>query len=68
MNELIGELSRHLPEYMDADTSAEKHAIIKHIFDFLVRNPVIDKKGSGESHPRQEPRHVKNHYNVRYTH
>ena len=68
MNELIGELSRHFPEYMDADTSAEKHAVIKHIFDFLARHPVIDKKGSGEAHPRQEPRHVKNHYNVRYTH
>ena len=68
MNELAGELSRHLPEYMDADKTAEKQAIIRHIFDFLVHKPVVDKKGSGESHPRQEARKVKNHYNVRYTH
>jgi len=68
MNELVGELSLYLPEYMDADTGSEKQSIIRHIFDFLIRKPVIDKKGCRESHPRQESRKVKNHYNVRYTH
>ena len=68
MNELMGALSRHFPEYMDADTSGEKQAIIRHILNFLLHKPVVDKKGSGESHPRNEARHVKNHYNVRTTH
>lgn len=68
MNELMGALSRHLPEYMDADTSDEKQAIIRHVINFLFHKPVVDKKGSGESYPRNEPRHVKNHYNVRFTH
>ena len=68
MNELMGALSRHFPEYMDADTPSEKQAIIGHIINFLFHKPVVDKKGSGESHPRNEARHVKNHYNVKYTH
>lgn len=68
MNELIGALSRHLPYYLDAETTQDGLKIIKHIFEFLIKNPVVDKKGCGESNPRKEPRKVKNHYNVRNTH
>ena len=68
MNELVGALSRHLPEYMDAETHTEKFCIIRHIIGFLIRRPVVDKKGTGESNPRQKPRNVKNHYNVKRTH
>lgn len=68
MNELMGALSRHLPEYMDADTSPEKQAIIRHVINFLIHKPVVDKKGTCESNPRKEARHVKNHYNVKNTH
>ena len=68
MNELMGALSRHLPEYMDAETHAEKYSIIRHIIGFLIRRPVVDKKGTGESHPRKKARNVKNHYNVKRTH
>ena len=68
MNELAGALSRYLPEYMDADSPKERFAVIKHIFDFLIKHRVVDRKGSGESNPRNVPRNVKNHYNIRYTH
>jgi len=68
MNELAGALSRHFPEYMDVDTTTQKLEIIKHIFTFAINNPVRDKKGCGESNPRQEPRNAKWHYNVKYTH
>ena len=68
MNELVGALSRHLPAYMDAETMHERLDVIKHIMRFLVCHRVVDKKGGGESNPRLEPRKVKNHYNVRYTH
>ena len=68
MNELVGALSRHFPDYMDADTNTEKFELLKHIFAFVIRNRVCDKKGCGESNPRQEPRKAKWHYNVKYTH
>ena len=51
MNELIGCLSRHLPEYMDADTDYEKFTVIHEIFEFAISHRVQDKKGSGESKP-----------------
>ena len=68
MNELIGVLSRDFPEYMDADTVSEKRSIIKHIFDFVVSHPVVDKKGSGESNPREQSRSTKYCYNFKFTH
>lgn len=36
MNELIGYLSRHFGEYMDADTLTQKFDIIRCIFDFSI--------------------------------
>ena len=68
MNELVGYLSRHFGEYMDADTLAEKFCIIRCIFDFAISHRVRDKKGSGESRPRMVPRKVKHHYNNKTTH
>ena len=68
MNELVGALSRNLPDYMDTDSTRERFDVIKHIFKFLLSHKVVDRKGSGESNPRTQPRNVKNHYNVRYTH
>lgn len=68
MNELVGHLSRHLPEYMDADTLTEKFSIIRDIFSFAISHRVQDKKGSGESNPRNIPRKVKHHYNNKATH
>lgn len=68
MNELMGALSRHLPNYIDAETPSERQSIIRHIFNFLVHKPVVDKKDIGESAPRTEPRHVKHHYNCKFTH
>lgn len=44
MNELVGYLSRHFDEYMDADTHAEKFSIIRCIFDFAISPRVRDKK------------------------
>lgn len=71
-NELIGAVSKRFPLYMDAymedSPQREKHAIIRDIFDFAIHHRVIDKKGTGESAPRQEPRKVKWHYNVKLTH
>ena len=51
MNELIGYLSRHFGEYMDADTLTQKFDIIRCIFDFAISHRVQDKKGSGASSP-----------------
>lgn len=68
MNELIGYLSRHFDEYMDADTHTEKFAIIRCILDFAISHRVQDKKGNGESNPRTQPRNVKHHYNNKTTH
>lgn len=68
MNELVGCLSRHIGEYMDADTDTEKCGIIRCIFDFAISHRVRDKKGSGESNPRTTPRKVKHHYNNKTTH
>ena len=68
MNELVGCISRHFPEYMEADTRAEKRAVIQYIFRFAISTRVRDKKGCGESHPRKEPRKVKHHYNNKATH
>ncbi len=68
MNELVGYLSRHIGEYMDADTDTEKYGIIRCIFDFAVSHRVRDKKGSGESNLRTTPRKVKHHYNNKTTH
>lgn len=62
-NELVGYLSRHFGEYMDADTLTEKFSIIRCIFDFAISHRVRDKKGSGESSLRTIPRKVKHHYN-----
>lgn len=68
MNELVGCTSRHFQEYMEADTGAEKRAVIKYIIGFAISTRVCDKKGSGESHPRKNPRQVKHHYNNKATH
>lgn len=68
MNEVIGILSRYFPDYMDACSNSEKRGILHHIFGFLIRHKVRDKKGIGESNPRNEPRAVKHHINVKYTH
>lgn len=67
-NEIVGCISRHLPEYLDSDTHYEDLAIVRHIIMFAIQNRVVDKKGSGESYPRNKPRAVKNHYNRRLTH
>ena len=68
MNELVGYLGRHLPEYLDADTLTEKFTIIQGIFRFAISHKVQDKKGCGESNPRTVPRNVKHHYNNKATH
>lgn len=68
MNELIGYLSRHFGEYMDADTLMQKFDIIRCIFDFAISHRVQDKKGSGVSSPRTVPRKAKHHYNNKTTH
>ena len=67
-NELVGYLSRHFGEYMDADTLTENFSIIRCIFDFAISHRVRDKKGSGESSLRTIPRKVKHHYNNKSTH
>ena len=67
-NELIGCISRHFQEYMDAETSAEKMSVIRYILKFAISHKVVDKKGTGESSPRPKPRDCKNHYNVKNTH
>jgi len=64
----MGYLSRHIDEYMDAETRSKKIQIIRAVYDFAIHHRVIDKKGSGETHPRQEPRKVKHHYNNKRTH
>ena len=56
MNELVGCISRHFPEYMEADTLDEKRAIIHYIIESAISNRVRDKKGCGESNPRKKPR------------
>ena len=68
MNELIGYLSRHFGEYMDAETLTQKFDIIRCIFDFAISHRVQDKKGSGVSSPRTVSRKVKHHYNNKTTH
>lgn len=68
MNELVGCLSRRLPEYMESDTLTEKFAVIQDIFTFAISHRVRDKKGCGESNPRNIPRKVKHHYNNKATH
>ena len=68
INELMGYLSRHIDEYMDAETRSEKAQIIRAVYDFAIHHRVIDKKGSGETQPRQGPRKVKHHYNNKRTH
>ena len=68
MNELIGYLSRHFGEYMDADTLTQKFDIIRCIFDFAISHRVQDKKGSVASSPRTAPRKVKHHFNNKTTH
>lgn len=68
MNELVGCISRHFPEYMEADTVSEKRAVVQYIFSFAISTRVRDKKGCGESNPRKEPRKVKHHYNNKATH
>ena len=67
-NELIGCISRHFPEYMDAETKDEKASVIRYILKFAISHKVVDKKGSGESSPRVKPRDCKNHYNSKSTH
>lgn len=68
MNELTGYLSRHISEYMDAETMSEKFAVIHAVFQFAISHRVWDKKGCGESAPRSDPRKVKHHYNSKRTH
>ena len=67
-NETVGALNSYLPDLIDAETSSERMHIIKHIFRFIIQNKVINKKGIGESNPRNIPRNVKNHMNVKTTH
>lgn len=68
MNELVGCLGRRLPEYMDSETLSKKFAVIRDIFSFAISHRVQDKKGCGESNPRNIPRKVKQHYNNKATH
>lgn len=68
MNGLVGYLSRHFGEYLDAATLREKFSIIRCIFGFAISHRVRDKKGSGESNPRTVPRKTKHHYNNKTTH
>lgn len=68
MNELVGCLSRRLPEYMDSETPTEKLTVIRDIFSFAISHRVRDKKGWGESNPRNIPRKVQHHYNNKATH
>ena len=68
LNELIGCISRHMPEYLDSDSESEKHDIIRYILAFAMRNKVVNRKGSGDSNPRGTPRSVKHHYNRKQTH
>ncbi len=68
VNELIGCLSRHITDYMDARSISEKQGVIKYIIGFAVKHKVVDKKGKGESNPRAKPRDSKFHYNIKFTH
>ena len=68
MNELTGCLSRHISEYMDADTMEEKFTVIHAVFDFAISHRVWNKKGCEESAPRTNPRKAKHHYNNKMTH
>ena len=68
MNELVGCISRHLPEYMEADTLAERMEVIHYMVSFAVSTTVHDKKGCGESNLRKPPRKTKHHYNHKATH
>lgn len=68
INELVGCISRCLPDYLDADTTYEKHCILHHIVIYGLRNKVVDKRGSNESVPRKEPRKVKHHFNRKTSH
>ena len=71
-NELVGYLSRHFDEYMDAyldyGNTAMLFDVIKGIFDYALAHRVRDKKGTNESNPRNSPRSVKFHYNRKATH
>ena len=67
-NELVGYLSRHFSEYMDAEAISEKHEILRAVFAFAISHRVWNKKGCEESAPRKEPRKVKHHYNNKATH
>lgn len=72
MNELVGGISRRFGLYMDAyleDASPfEKAQIIEDLCRFAIHHRVINKKGTGESSPRDKPRNVKWHANVKLTH
>ena len=68
MNELIGCISRHFPDYLDADSTEEQYSIIRYILDFAMKHKVVDKKGIGESNPRPIPRAAKYCYNKKKTH
>ena len=72
MNELSGAISRRFSMYIDAYADGADvrtlQAVVKNIFSFAVSHRVIDKKGTGESNLRREPRKAKHHYNVKLTH
>ena len=68
MNELVGCLSRYICGYLETHDDDKKMSIIKYIYNFATKNRVVDKKGTGESNPRKEPRKTKYYYNVKYTH
>lgn len=68
MNELSGCICRRIGDYLDASTIHAKLSVIRDIFDFAVHHRVVDKKGTGESYPRQAPRKCKHHYNNKKTH
>lgn len=72
MNELVGYLSRHIDEYMEAHMESNsdklKRDIIKNLFNFCVDHKAENKKGIGEKNPRTNPRNTKYHTNVKTTH
>ncbi len=55
MNELIGCISRHFPDCLDADSVDQQYAILRYILEFAIRHKVVDKRGLGESNPALFP-------------
>ena len=68
LNEMIGCICDYFPDCLDVDSPEEQYGIIHFILRFSMNNKIVDKKGIGESNPRDIPRAVKWHYNVKLTH